>query len=128
MSARAAMTVQERLLDDVATLRASTAELKARLDQNDREFARMKRGGAPPERRHVSLEEARRLGLLPRSARTIRTWLATPETRSLWKTDLFLRRVAGRIEVDLVGLETWRRAMAAPTAPEWPKRFGRSPS
>lgn len=126
MSARAALSVQERLLDDVAALRASTAELKRRIDQSDREVARMKRSSAPPERRHVSLEEASRLGLLPRSARTIRMWASTPEGYVRWKVGLFLHRVAGRIEVDLVGLETWRRAMAAPTAPDWPKRFGRN--
>jgi hypothetical protein len=126
MSARAAMTVQERLLDDVATLRTATAELKARLDQNDRELARMKRSGAPPERRHVSLEEAGRLGLLPRSARTIREWMRTPESRAMWKVDFFARRVAGRVEVDLDGLAKWRLAFTAPTTVEWPKRFGRS--
>jgi hypothetical protein len=128
VSARAAMTVQERLLDDVATLRTATAELKARQDQADREIARMKRGGAGLERRYISLEEANLVGILPRHPRTIREWMRTPESRAASKVDLFVRRVAGRIEVDLNGLERWRAAMAAPTAPEWPKRFGRRPS
>jgi hypothetical protein len=105
-------------------VQADVRGLTRRVEELDRELARMKRGGAPVERRHLSLEEADRRGVLPRSARTVRTWMATPESRTASKVDLFARRIAGRVEVDLEGIEKWRLAMTAPTVPNWPKHFG----
>lgn len=104
----------------VVELQAEVADLHRRLEAAERA---LRLGGIPPKRR-LSLAEAARRGLLPRGIRTIQAWMARPELRERWKPDLFLTRVAGRVEIDLDGLEEWRRQMAAPATPRWPIRWG----
>jgi len=110
------------LLGIVTELQGEVAELRRRFEVAERA---LRLGGLPPKRR-LSLAEAARKGLLPRGIRTIQSWLATPEARERWKPDLFARRVAGRVEIDLDGLEEWRRQMAAPSAPNWPASWRHS--
>lgn len=119
---------QAELLEIVVRLQGDVLDLARRVLQNERELAQARAGGAVGEtgaRRRMPLDEAGRRGLLPRCPRTIRNWIATPESRALWQTDLFVHRVANRVEIDLDGLERWRLAMAAPTTPAWPTRWGK---
>ncbi len=122
---KSAAALEERdLLGIVVRLQDEVRTLAARVESAER--AATKNGHVRPPARRVSLEAADRLGVLPRSGRTVRKWLSSPELRAIYKTHLFASRIGSRIEVDLVGLEEWRRAMSAPAAPEWPKSFGKS--
>lgn len=114
-------TAERDILAIVVALQADVRDLTRRVEQIERAQGV---AAEAPARRRMPLDEAGRRGLLPRCPRTVRNWLATAESRALWKTDLFVRRIANRLEVDLDGLEEWRRQMAAPAAPAWPKRWG----
>lgn len=111
------------LLSIVVGLQAEVGELRRRIEQTERELIDTRQGASRAALRRMTLEEAGRRGVLPRCPRTIRGWLATAESRAIWKTDLFARRLGRLIEIDLNGLEEWRRQMAAPTTPAWPKRW-----
>lgn len=111
------------ILAIVVGLQAEVGELRRRFEQMERELLDARQRAARAANRRMTLEEAGRRGVLPRCPRTIRGWMATPETRKLMKTDLFARRIGRLIEIDLDGLEEWRRQMAAPTTPAWPKRW-----
>lgn len=114
------------ILAIVVELQREVRVLRARQDQSEREIEEVRQGSRRAQERRLSLEDAGRRGILPRCPRTMRKWLATSESRALWKTDLFLRRIGSRIEVDLDGLEEWRRQMATPTTAAWPIQWGRA--
>lgn len=129
LSPRVPDLAERDILAIVVQLQSDVRNLTRRLEQSVREFAMARRTetGEVDGRRRIPLDEAARRGLLPagRCARTLRNWMKTPESRARWKTDLFLSRVAGRVEVDLDGLERWRLAMATPTTPAWPRNWRR---
>jgi hypothetical protein len=70
MSARAAMTVQDRLLDAVAELRARTAKVEARQEATERALAQ---GMAPDLDRVLSLKET--AAAIGKASTTLRHWL-----------------------------------------------------
>lgn len=122
---RVVILSHEQLLGIVVGLQAEVRDLSHRIDQLAKE--RPSTATRAPARR-VSLEEADRLGLLPRSSRTIRTWLANGDLRAIYKPDIFVKRIGARYEVDLAAIEEWRRAMTAPNVPNWPTRWGKAAS
>jgi hypothetical protein len=124
-ASRVTLLSQKQLLGVVIGLQAEVRDLSRRIDQ----LAKERTGAAvrTPARR-LSLEEADRRGLLPRSARTVRKWLASSDLRAIYKPDIFVKRLGSRFEVDLAAIEEWRRAMTGSPAPAWPKSLGKVPS
>jgi hypothetical protein len=114
---------REDLLAIVVELQRDMKKLEGRIERNEKELAEARslraNGGVPA--RKLTLEEAHRRGILPRSPRRIRTWLSNASLRAIYRPELFVARVGARLEVDIAGLEEWRRQMAGAGAPAWPK-------
>ena len=59
----------------------------------------------------MTLREAHAQGRLKPKPRTVEHWLASPDLRQRWRTDLLLERVGGRWYTTPARIEKWRAAL-----------------
>lgn len=89
----------------LASLESRVVQLEARLAEYERAALT---GGA---HRRLTLRQAWEEGLLPRSPRTVEGWLADPELRARYHTEILVEQIAGRWETTPNRIEAWRDAM-----------------